>query len=89
MRRRPLFRRHPDPGPSAGARHVQPIALRQTWAGSAARWAIRQGLVSLGLHTGGFAAFVIAAFLVFVPLGFVVLGAALITLETLTRQDAP
>lgn len=45
--------------------------------------------MSLGLHTGGFLAFVVAAFLIAIPLGFVVLGAALLTMETLTRQDAP
>jgi hypothetical protein len=81
--------RRTNPWPTAGARHVQPVALRQSWAGSAARWAIRQGLVSLGLHTAGLLAFTVAAFLICAPLGFAVFGVACITMETLTSQDTP
>lgn len=45
--------------------------------------------MSISLHLGGMASITMAAFLVLVPLGFLVLGAALIILETLTRQDHP
>jgi hypothetical protein len=50
---------------------------------------VRQGLVSLGLHTAGLLAFVVAGFLIAAVAGFLVLGAACLILENLTREDHP
>ena len=89
MRRFPLFHRRADQGPATRSRHVQPVATRQNLAGAAARWVIRQGVVSLGLHVGGFAALAVAAFLLAAPLGWAVIGVSLLVLETLTRSEHP
>lgn len=63
--------------------------LRQNWQGSAVRWILRQGPMSLALTVGGMASITVAAFLLAAALGFLVLGIGLITLENLTRQDRP
>lgn len=75
--------------PTPHTRHVQPLAHRQDAVGAAVRWAMRQGLVSLGLHVVGLASFVVAAFILATALGFVVLGAACIVMETLTNEGSP
>lgn len=65
------------------------LATRQTWGGAAARWALRQGLVSLGLHVAGMVAFIAAATLIALPLGLATAGVLLWYLEMLTREDHP
>lgn len=87
LRRLPVLRGRARPGPPARARHVEPLTIRQNWAGSAARWALRQGLVSLALTVAGLLSIVVAAFLVLAPLGFLVLGCSCIVLENLTKEE--
>lgn len=79
--------RRTDPGPTKGARHVVPLAMRQNLAGNATRWAMRQGLVSLLLTVLGMLAFTVAAFTLATALGFTVIGASCWFLEYLTRED--
>lgn len=89
MRYVPLLRNGPDRRPPPRPRHVQPLATRSTWIGGAARWAIRQGLVSLALSIAGMLAFTVAAFLLAAPLGFAVFGLMCWFLEYSVREDHP
>lgn len=78
--------RRAHPGTSPRADHVA-LQLRQNWAGNAARWCQKQGLVSLALTVLGIAAFVVAAFLIIAPLGWATIGAGCWFLEHLTREE--
>ena len=87
MRLATLFRDGSQRRPPPRTRHA--LALRSNWVGGATRWAIRQGLVSLGLHTVGLLAFVVAGFLVAAVAGFIVLGVVCLIMENLLREDHP
>lgn len=62
--------------------------LRRNRVGQAARWVVRQGVVSLPLTVAGMLAFVVSAFLIVAPLGWAVIGGMCWFLEYLTREDA-
>jgi len=75
-----------DQGKATRPDHVK-LAARQNLAGTAARWCLRQGLVSLALHIVAMLAFTVAAFSIIGPLGWAVLGVSCLAMEYLTREE--